>query len=925
MSGYNYKTKFTYLLTFLILTGSILLNIKPNKLIEVVQATETILPQGLNVNALYTFQAYNARGAGTNQNFGIYAMKYYRDELYIGISGCAPSECSAGLLAQYDGSTTLVPIVEDNSGVTHNVYDDDGIHDIDVYNDKMYIVGTDPGNGDGWELGNVYTFTPKEGIIKFRTLPNVVHSLGQTHVGNDWYIANGNIDDAQVNVFSNILVSSDGGNSWTSFGQPSDYRTYDIADLDGTKYALVRNLANSYTDYKLMRNVANTPNDWQSINFGQFIPYSRPHPFARLTRLEDKIIGITSSNGIFSIKNSSANATLHTLPGGRLPVQQYNPIAVDNDGYVYIITTNKEVIRTKNLYTWELVANIPATGSLAALTYNDNTNVLAVSSIGTDANVWLLNLNEIQSLPVIGTDPYLTKISGISYLDQDKDGQYDSGETKLENVAMNLKSLSGELLETTQTDINGYYEFVYMPVTNDLNNYYVEQVQPDGLVSIQIPTNRFDFSINAYNTSIPNVNFGESIPANISGRVYREDRNPLEGISDVEVLLMDGENQLATSSTDKNGYYNFDSIVPDQYTILERQPSTYFDGSINSTNSITVDHQSTDTANQNFSERKGSIYGRVYLDLNKNNQLDLNESGIANVNLNLYNQKDLIQEYLTDENGSFEFSELSPSTYLLEEIQPTGFISTQNGNGIEVELYTDSDQYIPFGESNVLPSLSGYVYIDKNNNGQKDNNEVGIPKVEIVLEGTYRVGISGPTIYYTEKAYTDKNGFYIFYNVRKGQYSLREIQPGYIDGKDTIGSLGGITVNDQHYDIQVTAYNGENYLFGEINNKISGIVYNQNTNEPIRDVLLELRTESGEVLGITTTNESGYYEFDEMPAGNYLVVQTQPKGYYNGDINPTNKVSINYELYDVEVNFSEVKGLADTGRSINWFKLLEGY
>lgn len=79
------------------------------------------------------------------------------------------------------------------------------------------------------------------------------------------------------------------------------------------------------------------------------------------------------------------------------------------------------------------------------------------------------------------------------------------------------------------------------------------------------------------------------------------------------------------------------------------------------------------------------------------------------------------------------------------------------------------------------------------------------------------------------------------------------------------------------------------------------------------------------MLGITTTNESGYYEFDEMPAGNYLVVQTQPKGYYNGDINPTNKVSINYELYDVEVNFSEVKGLADTGRSINWFKLLEGY
>src|SRR5262249_47090828 len=44
---------------------------------------------------------------------------------------------------------------------------------------------------------------------------------------------------------------------------------------------------------------------------------------------------------------------------------------------------------------------------------------------------------------------------------------------------------------------------------------------------------------------------------------------------------------------------------------------------------------------------------------------------------------------------------------------------------------------------------------------------------------------------------TNPSGFYIFSGLRPGTYSLQETQPaGYLDGKDTIGTPGGITSND---------------------------------------------------------------------------------------------------------------------------------
>ncbi len=109
-------------------------------------------------------------------------------------------------------------------------------------------------------------------------------------------------------------------------------------------------------------------------------------------------------------------------------------------------------------------------------------------------------------------------------------------------------------------------------------------------------------------------------------------------------------------------------------------------------------------------------------------------------------------------------------------------------------------------------SLSGFVYVDGNNNGDIDFGEAGIPGVTVTLTG---VDLYGNSV--TRTAATDANGAYSFNDLRAGTYRIVETQPAsYVDGIDTLGTLGGVTANDVFSSIQVLAgQDGFNYNFGE--------------------------------------------------------------------------------------------------------------
>jgi hypothetical protein len=122
-----------------------------------------------------------------------------------------------------------------------------------------------------------------------------------------------------------------------------------------------------------------------------------------------------------------------------------------------------------------------------------------------------------------------------------------------------------------------------------------------------------------------------------------------------------------------------------------------------------------------------------------------------------------------------------------------------------------------YGGGAGLSSLSGFVYFDANDNGLKEDGEVGIGGVTIYLDGVNDLGQSVDLV-----AVTDENGAYSFTGLRAGEYTLLEVQPdSYIDGQDTAGTIDGSAVgtadNDRIFGIVLDfEQDGINYNFGEL-------------------------------------------------------------------------------------------------------------
>ena len=106
--------------------------------------------------------------------------------------------------------------------------------------------------------------------------------------------------------------------------------------------------------------------------------------------------------------------------------------------------------------------------------------------------------------------------------------------------------------------------------------------------------------------------------------------------------------------------------------------------------------------------------------------------------------------------------------------------------------------------------LSGFSYIDTNNDGIFQSFELPLLGVEIQLMGTAADGTQ-----INRTTFTNIDGFYKFNDLPAGTYMVKQVQPvQFVDGKDTVGNLGGVTSNDK-LTVELTD-NGVEYNFGEL-------------------------------------------------------------------------------------------------------------
>ncbi len=415
------------------------------------------------------------------------------------------------------------------------------------------------------------------------------------------------------------------------------------------------------------------------------------------------------------------------------------------------------------------------------------------------------------------------------------------------------------------------------------------------------------------------------------------------------------------TTTDANGFYTFDDLAawslyrvveveqPDGYVSGKNTPGTV-DGGLNDgglnddANGVASDaddwisviavgaNQHLD--NYNFGElRKGSLSGYVYADTDDNGVRNPNEAGISGVELDLLVWSDEANGYVflakttTGADGAYRFSALDPlKKYKIVESQPDGYISGKNTpgtiDGNTVGRASDPDDWISaislginqngihynFGELDrelYAGSLSGYVYVDTNDDGTKDPGEIGIGGVTIHL------WVREPGVGYTKirSAVTNPDGSYRFDDLDPNRvYRITEEQPDdYLDGKDRPGTLGGTAVNpgdDIHSIFVPLAGAGTDYDFGEKEKPVvpapepgslAGHVYVDADRNGRRDAgergiagvtvtLWRFDTAMNRyvVVATKTTDADGAYSFADLAPGVYRVSETQPTAYDDG-------------------------------------------
>ena len=164
-----------------------------------------------------------------------------------------------------------------------------------------------------------------------------------------------------------------------------------------------------------------------------------------------------------------------------------------------------------------------------------------------------------------------------------------------------------------------------------------------------------------------------------------------EGIEGVTVnLLVDGE-QVATTTTDENGFYQFADLTPgEEYQVefptdngLEISPQDQGDDDAVDSDAdpttglsqivVLESGENNPTIDAGYFET-GSIGDLVFLDEDADGIQDDGEEGIAGIEVTLLDENgEVLATTTTDEDGRYLFDDLGPGDYVVEFPQTPGF------------------------------------------------------------------------------------------------------------------------------------------------------------------------------------------------------------------------------------------------------------
>ncbi|MBN2281220.1 MAG: PKD domain-containing protein [Candidatus Marinimicrobia bacterium] len=366
-----------------------------------------------------------------------------------------------------------------------------------------------------------------------------------------------------------------------------------------------------------------------------------------------------------------------------------------------------------------------------------------------------------------GNYPEDATIMGEKFRDENFDGIKDSNEVGLEGWKIYLE---GNVKDSTLTDRDGKYSFTtypnfYFVYEENRNNW--EQTCPDPNILIG-QTYALELSPGEV---VEEVDFGNWPEYGIIMGKKFEDRNKNGEMDDNESGLPGWTIQLdngPTAVTDSLGNYSIE-VRPGTYIVTEILIDNWVQSYPLEQWNITVGPgQIYEGVNFGNYPEDGIVFGKKFLDQNKNSKYDTGEPGLEGwtIKFNEY-------ETLTDSEGNYQIS-LRPGHYSVQEDLKIYWTMTypQFREWWHVDSFPIYDYELDVGAGQLIEgidfgnfpddgTITGMKFHDENKNGVKDSNETGLEGWIIKLDDT-------------DSTVTDANGFYSL-KAQAGTHHVTEV------------------------------------------------------------------------------------------------------------------------------------------------------
>jgi hypothetical protein len=196
------------------------------------------------------------------------------------------------------------------------------------------------------------------------------------------------------------------------------------------------------------------------------------------------------------------------------------------------------------------------------------------------------------------------------------------------------------------------------------------------------------------------------------------------------------------------------------------------------------------------------ISGTVFKDTNGNGIQDAGETGLAGVEI--YADLGDVGYFVTGDpatttsaTGGYTLLGLAPGSYVIRQVQPSGYVQTAPGSGFGHHVTVSAQDLtgVNFGDKPVpatAVTVTGTVFIDTNGDGTQDDGETGLGSIQVYAD----LGDLGYFVAGDPTTTTNATGAYTLVGLAAGNYIVRQTTiGGYVQTTPTKGFGHHVTLS----------------------------------------------------------------------------------------------------------------------------------